>query len=123
MKTRLFSDDRTWLAEAACAGAGVIRLADFSLIHYLSSGLLVPVLTDWEALEAPTIFAAYTLSQRRSKLVRVFLDFLVEIFAELERERTPPPISAMPRVPKPDWFGRTRGRHSAYVARRQKAAR
>lgn len=81
------------------------------------------MLTDWEALEAPTIFAAYTLSQRRSKLVRVFLDFLVEIFAELERERTPPPISAMPRVPKPDWFGRTRGRHSAYVARRQKAAR
>lgn len=122
VKTRFFSDDRTWLAEAACAGGGVIRMADLNLNRYLSSGLLIPVLTDWEALEAPTIFAAYAPSQRRSKLVRVFLDFLVEVFAEIDSERTPPPGSAMPRVPKPDWFGRTHGRHSAYVARRRKSA-
>ncbi|HMH18791.1 MAG TPA: LysR substrate-binding domain-containing protein [Burkholderiales bacterium] len=121
VKTRLFSDDRTWLAEAACVGAGVIRMIDFTLIQYLSSGLLVPVLMDWKALESPMIFAAYAPSQRRSKLVRVFLDFLVEIFAEIGSERMPSPGSAMPRVPKPDWFGRTHGRHSAYVARGRKS--
>jgi DNA-binding transcriptional LysR family regulator len=122
VKTRLFSDDRTWLAEAACVGAGVIRMIDFNLIQYLSSGQLVPVLTDWKALESPMIFAAYPPSQRRSKLVRAFLDFLLEAFAELEGERTPLSGSAMPRVPKPDWFGRTHGRHSVYVARRRKSA-
>jgi DNA-binding transcriptional LysR family regulator len=122
VKTRLFCDDRTWLAEAACAGAGVVRIADLSLIRYLTSGLLVPVLTDWQALEAPTIYAAYAPSQRRSKLVRVFLDFLVEAFGELESERKPLLGSSMLRVAKPEWFGRTHGRHSAYVARRRKSA-
>jgi LysR family transcriptional regulator for bpeEF and oprC len=122
VKTRLFSDDRTWLAEAACAGGGVVRMADLNLNRYLSSGLLVPVLTDWEALEAPLIFAAYAPGQRRSKLLRDFLDFLVEVFAEIESERLPSLKNAMPRVPKPDWFGRTHGRHSDYVARRRKSA-
>ena len=46
VQSRLFSDDRPWLDEAACAGAGVIRLADLTLGRYLSSGLLVPVLSN-----------------------------------------------------------------------------
>lgn len=120
VKSRLLTDDRPWLDEAACAGAGVIRLADITLSRYLSSGLLVPALTDWEALEAPTIFAAYRRSQRQSKLVRAFLDFLVEVFAELENERLPAPPSGISRVPKPEWFGRAHGRQSAYVARGRK---
>lgn len=122
VKSRLISDDRTWLDEAACAGAGVIRFADLTLIRYLSSGLLVPVLTDWEALEAPTIYAAYRRSHRNSKLVRVFVDFLVEAIAELESARTPAPTSGIPRVPKPEWVGRAHGRQSAYIARGKKSA-
>lgn len=121
VKSRLLSDDRPWLDEAARAGAGVIRLADITLSRYLSSGLLVPVLTDWEALEAPTIFAAYRRSQRQSKLVRVFLDFLVEVFGELENERSPVSSGRIARVPKPEWFGRARGRQSGYVVRRRKS--
>jgi LysR family transcriptional regulator, regulator for bpeEF and oprC len=123
VKSRLLSDDRPWLDEAACAGAGVIRLADITLSRYVSSGLLVPVLTDWEALEAPTIYAAYRRSQRNSKLVRAFLDFLGEVFSELESERTPVLATGTPRVPKPDWFGRAHGRQSAYVARGRKTGR
>jgi DNA-binding transcriptional LysR family regulator len=67
LRTRLCRDDRTWLAEAACAGASIARIADLSLVRYLSSGSLVPVLTDWQALEAPMIFAAYPAGQRRSR--------------------------------------------------------
>jgi DNA-binding transcriptional LysR family regulator len=122
VKSRLLSNDRPWLDEAACAGAGVIRLADITLSRYLSSGLLVPVLTDWEALEAPAIFAAYRRSQRQSKLVRAFLDFLVEVFAELEIERSLTLPNGVARVPKPEWFGRAHGRQSAYAARRRKPA-
>jgi DNA-binding transcriptional LysR family regulator len=120
VKSRLLSNARPWIDEAACVGAGVIRLADITLSRHLSSGLLVPVLTDWEALEAPTIFAVYRRSQRHSKLVRVFLDFLVEVFAELERERTPELASGLARVPEPEWFGRAHGRQSNYVARGRK---
>jgi hypothetical protein len=119
VKGRLLSDDRPWLDEAACAGAGVIRLTDLTLSRPLSSGWLVPVLTDWEALEAPTIFAAYRRSQRQSKLVRVFLNFLIEVFAELENERSLASPAGIARVPKPEWFGRARGRQSDYVARRR----
>ena len=121
VKSRLLSDDRPWLDEAARAGAGVIRLADITLSRYLSSGLLVPVLTDWEALEAPTIFAAYRRSQRQSKLVRVFLDFLVEVFGELENERSPVSSGRIAGVAKPEWFGRARGRQSSYAVRRRKS--
>jgi DNA-binding transcriptional LysR family regulator len=117
VKTRFFADDRTWLAEAAAAGAGVVRIADLSLIGYLRSGALVPVLTDWTALEAPTIFAAYPLGQRRSKVLRAFLDFLIEVFAELDAARATPPEAVVARVPKPAWFGRAHGRHSAYTGR------
>jgi DNA-binding transcriptional LysR family regulator len=121
VKSRLLADDRPWLDEAACAGAGVIRLADLSVSRHLSSGSLVPVLTDWEALEAPTIFAVYRRSQRQSRLVRVFLDFLVEVFAELENERTQGPPGGIARVPKPEWFGRAHGRQSSYFARKKKS--
>ena len=121
VKTRLLSDDRTWLDEAACAGAGVIRLVDLAVGRLLSSGLLVPVLTDWEALEAPTIFAVYRRSERHSNLIRVFLDFLVEVFAELEAERTPVPAGGVLRVPRPEWDSRARGRHSTYAARQRKS--
>jgi LysR family transcriptional regulator for bpeEF and oprC len=117
VKGGLVSDDRTWLDEAACSGAGVIRGADLTLGRYLSSGFLVPVLTDWEALEAPSIFAAYSPRLRQSRLVRVFVDFLVEVFAEIEAERSPAPASGIRRVPKPDWFGGAHGRRSAYIAR------
>ena len=119
VRSRLFSDERIWLNDAACGGLGVLRIADVIAQHYLSAGLLVPVLTDWESLEAPTIFAAYPPNRRQSKLVRVFLDFVVELFGELEKERTPPPVAGIRRVPKPEWFGRAAGRHSAYVARKR----
>ncbi len=117
VRSRLFSDDRLWLAEAACAGAGVIRVADLNLGRYLAAGALVPALTDWECLEAPIIFAAYPRRQRQSRLVRTFVDFLAELFAALERKRAGSP---RPGVPRPAWFGRTLGRQSVYAERRQR---
>jgi DNA-binding transcriptional LysR family regulator len=116
VKGRLLSDHRSWLDEAACSGAGVIRGADLTLGRYLSSGLLTPALTDWEALDPPSIFAMYRKSHRRSRLVRVFLDFLVDIFRELEHE----PVSHAAFAPVPGWFGRVHGRHSLYAARKKK---
>jgi len=119
VKSYLLCDQRTWHDEAVCAGAGVGRLADITGARYLASGLLVPVLTDWEGLEAPTIYAVYRRGQRQSKLVRVFLDFLVEVFAEIESDRATARGRGVSPMPRPEWYGRVHGRHSAYAARRR----
>ncbi|HEY7458016.1 MAG TPA: LysR family transcriptional regulator [Xanthobacteraceae bacterium] len=121
---QLVSYDRHWLEEAASAGAGVVRIGDLTVGRYLTSRLLVPVLMDWEGLEAPTIFAAYRPQQRQSRLVRAFLDFLVEVFNELESNRAPALASApaAPRSPKPEWYGRAHGRLSSYVPRKRRSS-
>jgi DNA-binding transcriptional LysR family regulator len=117
VRTRCLNEDRIGVDEAACGGAGVARLADLTITRYLASGLLVPALTDWEGLEAPTIFAAYARGQRNSKLVRAFLEFLAEVFGELEAQRRSTPGMDIRRVAKPGWYGRVHGRQSAYAPR------
>ena len=118
VRARIFSDDGGMLHKAACADAGVVRLADLALRPYLSSGLLVRALEDWQALEAPMLFAAYPKRQRQSKLVRAFIEFLQEIFAPPD-EHGRALRGVFPPVRPPEWFGHTRGRQSAYVARRR----
>ena len=121
--SRLLSESSVWLYEAACADAGVVRGADFSLHRYLSSGLLLPVLQDWDALDAPRHFAVYRRGQRQSKMVRVFIEFLIEVFVELERERIMVPGRNVSRMPRPEWFGRAHGRQSAFANRKQRSVR
>jgi hypothetical protein len=98
-----------------------MRLTDLTAEPHLSSGLLVPALTDWTSTEAPTIYALYRPGQRRSKLLRAFLDFLVEVFAELEQNRFGGRAGDAPRIREPEWFGRVQGRQSVYASRRRKA--
>lgn len=121
---QLVSYDRHWLEEAASAGAGVVRIGDLTIGRYLQSRHLLPVLTDWEALEAPLIFAAYRPHQRQSRLIGAFIAFLVQLFSELEsaRIRTQTSAADVFRSPKPEWYGRAHGRHSAYVARPKRTA-
>jgi DNA-binding transcriptional LysR family regulator len=109
--SRLRCESRMWM-DAALAGAGVIRVPDIFIIPYLASGALVPVLTDWEALEAPMFFALYRPRQRHSRLVRAFVDFLVEVFAEVESRRPAMPAEGSPRGAKPARDGHARGRPS-----------
>jgi DNA-binding transcriptional LysR family regulator len=123
VRSRLFSGDRNWLDVAARTGAGVTRVTDLTAVSDLTSGLLVPVLTDWESAASPTIYALYPRSHRQSRLVRAFLDFLGEIFAELENERPLAPRGTIKRVSPPDWFGHVRGRQSAYAGRRRTGTR
>jgi DNA-binding transcriptional LysR family regulator len=114
VKTRLTGDNRGWLDVAAVGGAGVMRVTDLTTGPLLSSGRLVPALTEWNSVEAPTIYALYPRRLRQSKIARLFLDFLSEIFAEIEKERVPAHRGAVPRITQPHWFGRAKGRQSAY---------
>ena len=85
--SRLVSGSVIWILEAACAGAGVVHASDMVLMRPITARLLVPVLTDWKPLDSPSHFVVYLPAQRRSKVVRVFVDFLLEVFADLEVQR------------------------------------
>lgn len=114
------SEDRTFVDIAACSGAGLIRIPDLVFPRYLSPGMLVPVLSDWQCLESPVIYAAYPPSQRRSKLVRTFVAFMVEVFSELERTRALRQGGQVTAFPKPGWYGHAPGRQSAYETRNKR---
>lgn len=117
------SDEPSWIIQAARAGAGVVRITDLPSAEHLRSGALIPALTDWTTIEAPTIFAAYRPRQRNSKLIRAFIDFAHEVFREAQAERHGLPVGESRAGARPDWFGRTRGPQSSFAARRRQHSR
>ncbi|KAF1048273.1 MAG: HTH-type transcriptional regulator DmlR [Herbaspirillum frisingense] len=67
------------MIEAGKAGCGIIQQMSVSLVPALRNGELVPVLPDWQAA-GPDIFALYQPTRRETAKVKVFVDFLREIF-------------------------------------------
>lgn len=117
VRARMLSYQSTWIQQAACAGAGVIRVADFSVQRHLSNGTLVATLADWEVLESPMHFAVFRPKQRQSRLVRAFVEFLAEVFNASQRD----PFTRHSR--RPEWFGRVHGRQSMHASVKRNAPR
>ncbi|HZS69914.1 MAG TPA: LysR substrate-binding domain-containing protein [Burkholderiales bacterium] len=65
------------LRELALAGGGIILQPSFIVGADLMRGTLVPLLTDWKALEL-TLYAVYLSQRQLSPRVRAFIDYLVE---------------------------------------------
>jgi DNA-binding transcriptional LysR family regulator len=98
----IVADDPEWMLAAAVRGAGVVRATD--LAPEIQQGLLEPVLHDWEALEAPPIYAMYR--RRPPARVRVFVDFLTEVLANLEAARRGETrLNPMPAYFRQKWIG------------------
>ena len=94
----------------AIAGGGVARLLEWTKRegHEISRGLLVPALTDWEQLDVPPINLIYPPSVRRITRVRLFIDFVTQLFRDIEQQReVHTPASPMPR-----WVKAARARAS-----------
>lgn len=108
----LVSSHRDVILDAAIAGLGVARFTDLTVRTPLASGQLVPVLLDWESKHAPPINLLYRAHQRRLPRVRAFIEFLVELFARLEAERTPS-MAVNVEAERPHWYRRRHGRASA----------
>jgi hypothetical protein len=85
-----------------------MRLTDLTSASLLATGRLVSALTDWDSTEAPTIYALYPRRLRQSKTARCFLEFLTDVFAEIEKQRVPEYHGVMPRISQPHWFGRAK---------------
>lgn len=91
---------RDMVRDLAVAGVGVARLLDWHQRpgREVARGLLVPALVDWVVDEVPPVNLLYPPSARRIPRVRAFVDWAVQLFADVERERLRPlPATQMPR--------------------------
>jgi DNA-binding transcriptional LysR family regulator len=101
--------------DLALAGEGVMRLLDWTDRDRFESGALVRALGDWESPEAPPVNLLYRASVRRIPRVRVFIDFVVELFREIETARG----QQVAASEAPAWLWRRLGRASEVVHRRR----
>ncbi|ARP82893.1 hypothetical protein CAL12_20130 [Bordetella genomosp. 8] len=108
----LVSSHRDAILDAVIAGQGVARFTDLSIREPLRRGLLVPVLTDWQTRQSPPINLLYRSNQRRLPRVRLFIEFLTDLFQRLENERTPDLADNL-AAEQPHWYRRRHSRASA----------
>jgi LysR family transcriptional regulator, regulator for bpeEF and oprC len=108
----MVSDHRDVILDAVLAGEGVARFTELPVRAHLQSGRLVPVLLDWETKDAPPVNLLYRAGQRRTPRVRVFVEFLTDLFRRLEEARADSSAAQLPSE-RPDWYRRAYGRASA----------
>ena len=106
---------RDTVVAVAIAGGGVVRIVDWSRRpgHDIASGALVPVLTDWELTEVPPVNLLYSPSVRRVPRVRLFIDFVTQLFRDIEQQRE----HRLPATSAPQWLKTRHPRASATIAR------
>jgi DNA-binding transcriptional LysR family regulator len=76
----LTSNDIMGCLTMSLAGLGVVHALTFSANTHLRSGALEAVLSDWVSDPVP-VFVAYQPNRHLSTKVRVFIDWLAELFA------------------------------------------
>ena len=91
----------------------LVRVLDWTNLHHIASGALVRALGDWESTESPPVNLLYRASVRRIPRVRLFIEFVTELFLELETIRGQPVVDGG----RPPWMGRNYGRASAMLTR------
>ena len=106
----LSSSDREALALAALAGEGVVRFSGLTAWQHVRSGRLVPVLDDWKQRDAPPVYVLYRAARRNAAKVRLFVDFVSELFRRLSTEREGRAMEATRE--RPEWHGKRYGRAS-----------
>jgi DNA-binding transcriptional LysR family regulator len=104
---------RDLVIELALAGHGVVRILDWTELPALASGSLVRALADWESTEAPPVNLLYRASVRRIPRVRLFIEFAIELFRDIDRVRGKGVVG----TERPRWLWRHYGRASAVAAR------
>lgn len=67
------------LVAAAAAGLGIVQVAEYYAQAHLESGKLIELLADYET-ESQDISVVFPKQERLAPKLRVFIDFLVELF-------------------------------------------
>lgn len=90
------NDSNAYLA-AGLAGLGVVQTAAAMAQPYIESGELVPLLSDWSSDPLP-LHVVYPPNRHLSAKVRVFVDWVADLFAKSDRylQSSPPARAATP---------------------------
>ena len=104
---------RDLVIELGLGGHGVLRILDWTNLPHLASGVLVQALMDWESTEAVPVNLLYNASARRIPRARVFIDFVTELFGDLDRTRGGHVVG----TERPPWLSRPHARASDFVVR------
>ncbi|SFU52284.1 LysR family transcriptional regulator [Pseudoduganella namucuonensis] len=78
---------------AGLAGLGVVQMTDFALTDYLRDGQLVQLLADWTSDPVP-IHVVYPQNRHLSAKVRVFVEWVSDLFAKHPGMRGAPPTTS-----------------------------
>lgn len=79
------NDSNAYLA-AGLEGLGILQMPDFMIGPHLASGELVPVLEDWTTPSMP-IYVVYPPNRHLSAKIRVFVDWIAELFSAYSSPR------------------------------------
>ena len=83
MKGRISVNDAEAYVAAALEGLGIVQAARFMALPHLQSGALVEVLEQWKPMPMP-ISVVYPHNRHLSPTVRVFVDWVAELFGASE---------------------------------------
>jgi DNA-binding transcriptional LysR family regulator len=86
VKSLMQSNDGQIIRAAALEGLGILIQPNYIIYDDVVAGRLIPVLNDWD-LPRLTINMAYPTRKHLPAKVRVFIDFLVQHFKEMDFER------------------------------------
>lgn len=78
---QLAVNDSSAAVVAGLSGLGVLFTSTFMVQQYISSGALEPLFTGW-CTEAKPIYIVYPPNRHLSNKVRVFVDWIAELFAQ-----------------------------------------
>lgn len=90
-------NEGTGYLAAGLAGLGVMQLPTFMAQEHIAAGRLVPILSDWCTKPKP-LHIVYPPNRHLSNKVRVFVDWLAELFARDEPMQRKPELPAAPAV-------------------------
>jgi LysR family transcriptional regulator, regulator for bpeEF and oprC len=98
MRSRLSANDGEAYLQCGLEGLGLIQVPYFFALRYIESGALVEVLANWRPSPFP-IWAVYPQNRHLSSQVRVFVDWIAQLFEQCELLRKGPqamhPLSSL----------------------------
>ncbi len=84
-----FSDPESAVV-AAVSGAGFVRTLDFTAEAQIASGLLQPVLEDWNEGAWWPVSVVYPQHRQPTAKIRAFIEFVAGLFPQVPIDRMPP---------------------------------
>ena len=93
-------NDSNSYVKAGLAGLGVISMTDYLLNEHLATGAMVRLLPEWRSDPMP-VHVVYPQNRHLSAKVRVFVEWVAELFANNPHLRLQPADTAAPVPPLP----------------------